>query len=178
MLVMTTISCSTNSTNELSSWSQRHRPPTELVDMTLDVPKIIEQNQTVNFRITVTNKSKEKLLLNSLSDPYMTTPTDSTNQGVYDFMITDQQNRLYWSKFHEAAIPDLGVGISIDSGESFVLEREWNGKGRNNQVLKPGTYEVIGVYVIDSIVDLDKQNTIIENPKGYYTTEPQEIIIK
>jgi hypothetical protein len=162
-------------------WDDHNPPPAELLKMELvEVPDVIEQGRTVEFAMEVTNTSEQNYILIARG-PFR-------DSGYYDFLVTGEENKLYWSYYLPGMEKINGMevwrskfdgtaGVPLKAGESVELRMEWDGKDIHERTIEPGRYEVTGLYEIGWIWD-EELNTILDNEVGHYTTEPKAFVIE
>jgi hypothetical protein len=160
-------------------WDAHNTPPAELLEMNLvDVPGVVEQGQSVEFAMEVTNTSGQNyiLIVGGFSKP-----------GARDFLLTGEENKLYWHFAYprteiidgrelKTAFPSIAVSFTLNAGESMIMRHEWEGKDLHGRTVEAGRYEVTGLYKVLDIWD-EEGTTILYNEAGHYTTEPKAIVI-
>jgi hypothetical protein len=185
ILIILTVSCNLfNSDNpdNPSNWPEwdahHYPPPAELLEMKLvEVPVVIEQGQTVELKMEVKNLRDEDLLLAVGGAPAFQS-SHPEYYGQFDFMVTAfDENTLYWRYYYKFGLFDGILGVEISAGETLVLTHEWDGRDVNGQIMKPGRYNITGLYEIIGISG-EKETFVKDHEIGYYTTEPMEIVIE
>jgi hypothetical protein len=153
-------------------------PPAELLEMKLvEVPEVIEQGRTVELKMEVKNLRDEDLLLAVGGAPAFQS-SHPEYYGQFDFMVTAfDENTLYWRYYYKFGRLDGILGVEISAGETLVLTHEWDGRDVNGQIMKPGRYNITGLYEIIGISG-EKETFVKDHEIGYYTTEPMEIVIE
>ncbi len=173
--ILLLLGCNLNNTDHYPEWDELNEPPENILQMSLDVPQFITSENSVLFKMEIKNVSGKDLELGVLNNPF----SDSIkNTGVFDFIISDSDGSLYWSKFYNKALHDLPAIVTLNKDESLVLELEWDRKDIYNKIIKPGRYNITGYYSISVISDQLNGINIHENEAGFYTTHPQEIFIQ
>lgn len=167
--------CSTNNTDNYPEWDKSNLPPENVLEIHLDAPSTSTSGEPILLKMEVKNVSGTDLFLGVLNNPLS---VSKNNTGVYDFMFTDSEGNLYWSKFYNQFIPDLPASVSLSAGATIVLEHEWNGKDIHGQTFNPGRYQITGYYTIGSISNKTDGLDVQENEVGFYTTQPHEIIVQ
>lgn len=172
-------------------WNEHQTPPPDLLEMKLmDVPDSVEQGQTVEFKMEITNSSKKDYFL------WVGSPGAGDTTGHYDFLVTGKEDTLYW-RYHypdktemingrevRVMMAEALVGIFLRSGESFELNMEWDGKDYlHNNPLELGRYTVTGWYPVNTIETITEEerevilDTYEENGISHFTTEPVEFVV-
>jgi hypothetical protein len=185
ILIILTVSCNLfNSDNpdNPSNWPEwdahHYPPPAELLEMKLvEVPEVIEQGRTVELKMEVKNLRDEDLRLAVGGAPAFQS-SHPEYYGQFDFMVTAfDENTLYWRYYYKFGRLDGILGVEISAGETLVLTHEWDGRDVNGQIMKPGRYNITGLYEIIGIIG-EKETFVKDHEIGYYTTEPMEIVIE
>lgn len=169
------VGCGVNNTDSYPKWDKTNLPPKNVLEISLNIPQTTTPDETILLKMEVKNVSGADLSLGVLNNPHS---VSNNNTGLYDFMVTDSEGNLYWSKFYNRAIPDLPASVFLHADETIVLELEWNGKDIHDQTFKPSRYQITGYYTISTIVDKTGKLMVQENEVGFYTTQPKEIIVQ
>lgn len=166
--------CDRYDLDDLPEWTEYNPPPAEFLEMKLDIPDEIEWGETVELILEVKNTREENIVLQVLTEPYVWGEED---RGFFDFMVSDEANRLHWRYFHGAVVESITTSIPLKPGETIRLNHKWDGKNLNGHTMIPGRYEITGYYEVGWIED-EEETTILDNERSFYTTEPQKIVIK